>query len=356
MSQDVQLYHKCSHLTIEERVLLGDDRRDLQTVQPVASSGLVRILVNDEFFIPQSGFLTPAEISSGISGPFRIVQNENTLTVQTQSETVIITLPIGERVTTDQIVREFKLNASLISAQNLNGHLVFTDIDEVGPDSRITVKGSAAESAGFALQRGARGRQVYPGWRLYQRPDTITNRYPRFNEPVKSNPIFKVTYTAPVERCRRCRATYVENDARFDTSGQVILIENENLLNQAALKIILTDRGSNPYHPWYGTTIRSRIGSKALSSVATVINEDVRAALANLQSIQLEQSKYQDVSFKERLYAILSVQTLQSSEDPTVFLVDVVVQNASSDPVSVSVIFSVPSVVPLLNDTPITPG
>lgn len=356
MSQDVRLFYKCPHLTIEERVTLGSDRRDLQTLQPVASTGLVRILVNDEFFIPQSGFLTPAEISSGNSGPFRIVANENTLEVQSQSELVVLTLPVGERINTDQIVRAFTLKATLMTAQNINGHLVFTDLDKVGPSSRITVKGTAAASAGFGLQYGARGRQVYPSWRLYKRDDSITNRYPRFNEPVKTNPIFKVTYSVPVQRCRRCRATYQENDARFDVSGQIILIDNENLLNQAALKIVLTDRGSNPYSPWYGTTIRSRLGSKALSSVAAVINEEVRSSLNNLQNVQLEQAKYQEVSFKERLFSVLSVQTLQSNDDPTVFLVDVVIQNASSDPITLSVVFSVPSVVPLLGNALLTPG
>jgi len=335
---------------------LGDDRRDLQTLQPVASTGLVRILVNDEFFVPQSGFHTPAELASGLSGPFRILRNENTLQVKSQSETVLLTLPIGERVTTDQIVKVFTLQSKLMVAQNLNGHLVFTDIDKIGPESRVSVSGAATVAAGFGLQRGARGRTVYPSWSLYLRPDTITNRYPRFNEVVKSNPIFKVTYSVPVQRCRRCRATYQENDARFDLAGQVLLIDNENLLNQAALKIVLTDRGSNPYSPWYGTTIRSRIGSKALSSVAAIINEDVRSALRNLQNLQLEQSKYQEVSYKERLFSILSVQTSQSNEDPTVYLVDVVIQNASSEPVTLSVVFSVPSVVPLLGGSLLTSG
>jgi hypothetical protein len=114
------------------------------------------------------------------------------------------------------------------------------------------------------------------------------------------------------------------------------------------LKIVLTDFGSNPYHGQYGTTIRERIGSKAIGNVAAVISEDVRRALARLQDLQEAQSEWQQVTSKERLYAVLGVRTAPHSQDPSTFLVDVTLQNASGEPVTLSIVFSVPEVVALL--------
>lgn len=136
----------------------------------------------------------------------------------------------------------------------------------------------------------------------------------------------------------------------------MILIENENLLYQAALKILLTDRGSNTFHPWYGTYLRSRVGSKALSGVASLINEDVRRALKRIQDMQEQKTKYQAVSFKERLYSVLSVEVLPHSQDPTTYMINVVVQNASSTPINLSIVFTVPGVVALMGSNGLTLG
>ena len=135
---------------------------------------------------------------------------------------------------------------------------------------------------------------------------------------------------------------------RFTTSGQPLMITNEDLLYQAALKILLTDKGSNPFFTWYGTTIRERIGSKALGSVAAAISDDVRKSLDRLFTLQKDQSDFQQVTPKERLYQILSVNTRPHREDPTTYLVDVVIQNASGDPVELSIVFTVAEVGSLL--------
>jgi hypothetical protein len=134
------------------------------------------------------------------------------------------------------------------------------------------------------------------------------------------------------------------------------MVENEDLLNQAALKILLTDRGSNPYHPWYGTDIRARIGSKAISGVATLINEDVRKALVRFQKMQEEQSRFQNVSYKERLYAILGVQVYPHPQIPTMYYLEVTVRNASSEPITLSTIYAAPSVVALLGSNGLVLG
>lgn len=348
MSQDIQLAFPCPHLTIEERVALGTDRRSLETRQPVASGASVRILVNNEFPIPQGGLYSFAQLFSKTSGPFTILEDHNTLVVESSEGSLTLSLPVGPRVPTDDIIKLFKGQTDTLIAENVSSYLVFTDGKVIGPESFVRVSGTSVAALGFANQYGTRGRKIYPGWVLDQREDTITNRFPKFVENVRKNPVFKVTYSVPRERCLRCGGSFVENDYRFDIQGQMILIENENLLYQAALKILLTDRGSNPYHTWYGTSIRSRIGTKAVSDVATAINEDIRRSLGKLQDLQEAQSEFQVVTFKERLYQIQSVQTYQDENNPFIFYVDVVVQNASSDSINLSIVYTVPDVVSLV--------
>lgn len=347
MSKDYQIAHACPHLTMEESVALGSDRRSLETSQPVASTTAVRILANNELYIPRNGLFTPAVIVGSASGPYNLTSTTNTLTVDSQSESVTLSLPTGFRVQTDRIVTLFLQQANDLVAQNDNGHLVFTDTQAVGGSSRIRITGTAAAALGFEGQHAAKGQKLYPGWQLVSRPDDIRNLYPQFVERVKPNPAFKVTYVAPVERCLRCGATYIENDFRYDIQGDPLFIDNENLLYQAALKILLTDKASNPYHPWYGTTLRSRIGQKVMSATATLINEDVRTALSNMQKLQGAQTKFQRVTLRERMSTVLSVDVYPHETDPTAYLVDVVVANASGEAVQLSIVFSVPGVVAL---------
>jgi hypothetical protein len=348
---------------MEEVVVLDDDRRSLLCRQPVAGSGTVRILVNDEFFLPQGGLFSSAILRATGSGPYDILEGEDTLTVTTSAGTQTVSFGVTNivtRFTAAEIVTFLsKQSFTMADAAAENGHLVFMDVTKVGPDSYVKVSGTAAGALGFGSpaangvpanyrQWASRGVQLYPPWRLNVRPDEITNRFPKFDAPVQSNPIFKVTYTVPPERCLRCGNIGNENDYRFDQSGQFIMIENEDLLYQAALKIVLTTKGSNPYYPWYGTSIQSRIGSKAVSGVATLINEDIRKALIKFQDLQKEQGKFQKVTFKERLFSILAVQTRPHAQDPTIFLVDVTLQNASSEPINLNIVFATPGVVALM--------
>lgn len=345
---------------MEEVVTLDRDRRSLLCRQPIASGGTVRIMVNDEFFVPQSGLYTVAILRSNISGPYDVLENESTMVVTTSAGTQTVVLPVNDSTTrysaTDIATILSKQSFSVADVSSENGHLVFVDTNKVGPDSYIKISGPASKALGFGSpgtnpsyrQWSARGVQLYPSWRLDIRPDEITNRFPKFDGAIRNNPIFKLTYTVPPERCLRCGSTRNENDYRFDEAGQFITIENEDLLYQAALKIIMTDKGSNPYYPWYGASIQSRIGSKAVSGVATLINEDIRRALTKLQDLQKEQSKFQKVTFKERLFSIVSVQSRPHVQDPTTIMVDVVVQNASSDNVSLNIVFSVGNVISLL--------
>lgn len=376
MSKEYWLGHRCPHLVIEEPVGLGSDRRSLVPIAPVANTNLLRILANNDLYIPPSGLHSQATLHSAMSGPFNIegcvsengvTVDTNVLTVTSSTETQTFRLPTGTRVRTDDLIRIFRATFTDIVVENDNGFLVFTDVARIGRESRIKVSGRAVEALGFSHQRAARGDEIYPGWVLAKREDVLPAvnrngqvisyaRYPQFVKPVRLNPTFKVTYAASSDRCPRCRATFIENDWRFDPQGDPIFIENEDLLYQAALKILLTKRGSNPFHTAYGSSLLSRIGAKALGATATLIREDVVSALQRMQTLQTQQAQYQRVAVRERLASILSVEVLPHESDPTAFLVDVVVSNASGQPVQISVVFSVPGAIALAGTNNLTLG
>jgi len=365
MSLEFQLAWKCPHFTEEEVVALSADRQTLELRQPIAASGLVRIMANDNVFIPSGGLYSVAMLVSTVSGPFDIVANEDTLVVQTSTSMETLSFGVSKiaRMTADQVISRIN-NAGWthVSVSNDNGHIVFVDSKTVGPSAVVKVRGSVAASLGFGqpgkngYQWASYGREIYPGWDLYIRPDTITHRYPRFRKPLRTNPMLKVSYAVPVQRCLRCGASFIENDFRFTPGGHAILIQHEDLLYQAALKILLTDKGSNPFFPWYGTTIRQRIGSKALSGIASVLSEDVRQSLAQMQSLQQQQAKLQPVSFREQIYSVLNVNVKRHAQDPSTFMIDVTVQNASGRPVALNIVFTVPEVVALMGSNGIMLG
>jgi hypothetical protein len=342
MSKDFQLAFPCPHLVMEEVVALGADRRSLVPKGPVAASGVVRVLVNDEAYVPPGGLFAQAQLTASFSGPFRVQACDRTFTVEGSTESASFELPVGNRVSSTDVLRMLLNGLADVAPEVVQGRLVLTDTGRAGLASSVKVGGPGAASLGFTQQRGARGRQVYPGWGLASSPSLVTGRYPQFVAPVRQNPVFKVTYVTEGNLCPRCVGTYIENDYRFNLQGDSVLVQDENLLYQAALKILLTQLRSNPYHPGYGSAIMSRVGTKAVGAVTSLLTGDVQTALANLQLMQQEQAKHQTVSAKERLYAVTSVRVTPSPSDPTVFEVDVSVVNASGTPVSISIVFSVP--------------
>lgn len=339
MSTDVLLGKKCPHLILEEVTALGSDRRSLVPRAPVASSNVLRVLAGDQY-IPPSGLFAPAQIASTAHGPFRIpAQCVTDLVISASTETRTFTFPPGRVLTLAQVLTTLQ-QMDTVAVEAFGNGMLLTDTGALGTGSSLRLSGTATTLLGFQ-QVGARGRQEYPRWELADRV------YPRFVEPVRLNPVFKLTYTAPPERCPRCGGSRVENDYLFDFQGNVVLVEGADLLYQAALKILLTRIRSNPFHPTYGSNLTSRIGTKATGAVSALIQEDVQRALNTMQESQRKQAQWQVVTAAERLYAVRSVQVTQNANDPTAFAVDVLVANASNKVVSVNIVFTVPGVTAL---------
>ena len=346
MSIDARLTYACPHVTQEELVTLVN-RQVLKTKQPVASTKLVRVLINDTLEVAKEGSYTQARLISRI-GPYFIVKNEQELVVTSSSETITLSLPASEEtgasLTVDELVNLLRPLASSTHFETVAGAIMVLDSSNLGADSSLVLSGSAAENL-FPFQTGDRGRQLWPGWDIYTPPGMITSKYLRFHSMIRSDPRITVTYPVRRTRCLRCRAGEVENDIRFTEKGALVMVEHENLLNQTVLKSLLTDKGSNPYFKSYGTTLRKRIGSKAVAMVSSAISQDVRACLDKVKQWQETQSGFQYISRKERISEIVSVDTYPHQDDPTTYMVDLVVRNASSDVVRVSVLYTAPGVV-----------
>lgn len=349
MSIDIRLAHPCPHLVLEEPVALAADRRSLVTSCPVASANAVRVLVNDSFFVPSTGLYDQASLSASVRGPYRVPACDRTLTVVTSTGSTTISLvpsPDG-LVYPESVARQLTVGLTGATVGVTGGLLSVTDIGSVGRSSFVQVSGSGARWIGFVSQRGAVGRTVYPGWDIIGEQGSILGRYPVFRETLQNNAAFKVSYSTYPTRCRRCGATFVENDWEYSLQGDVLMVANEDLLVQEVLKIILTRVGSNAYFPTYGTRIVDSIGRKAVSTTASDIKTQVREALRVVSLTQATQAKFQQVSLAERLYSVRSVDVNQSAEDPTVFLVDVTVSNASDKPIRVSIVYTAPGAVAL---------
>lgn len=360
MSYDVQLAWPCPHLITEERVSLSPDRRTLALSMPVASTQTVEIRANDSTLVPPTGLLTTALLFSGKPGPYDLFPNYDTLTVTTSggSWTLSLGLTRTARFTAsalrDKFVRLLQMGDPLLVTVE-NEHLVFQDVNRAGTRSFVTVSGSGVEAFGFGSSWSAQGNKVYPAWSL-ELQSSFQGRAPVFQEWVRSNPTWMVSYATYPNRCRRCQGIEVENDCRFSVDGDVILVDGEDLLYQASLKILLTQLGSNPYHPEYGTSITSRIGTKATANVVGVLTEEVRSALSKLQILQRGQARYQTVTQEERLYALQGVNVRTDANDPTKVLIDVTIQNASNQPISLSIVYTAPGVTSRVSPTGLTLG
>lgn len=353
MSQDFQIAFPCPHIIREEQVSLSPDRKTLLTRQAIGGQGAIRILTNDSLEIPQGGLSSSADLIGSYIEPFSIPINNQELTVTTQGGSFTTTLPSGS-ITAQDILSLLVPTNLVVASKDSAGRLIFKESQFLGPSSVLIMSGSAIEHIGFKDQRGSVGKIVFPSWNLVGRGQDGYKIV--FNSEVRSNPYFKVDYQVPRSRCLRCSSTGVENDFRFDETGEALLVNNENLLYQSCVKLLLTRVGSNPYHRWYGTTLINKVGAKAVGGVANAIRFEIIRALDDFKDVQGQQAKYQSVSPKERLMAIESVNVQTDPNDPTVFLINVVVRNASNQPVVISIVFSVPGAVALSGTNQLTLG
>lgn len=369
MSTDFQIGFTCPHIIAEERVSLGSDRRTLATDKPIAGTGLFQMMLNDQYIVsPATGVRSSAALSSAKAQPYLVTPGLSDFTIRTQARTLPLTLPTGYQSATTiaNLINDAVYNPAerpFLVASATSGILTLTENLTSGADSQVRISGNASSGLGFLDQVGAVGRQVVPSFHLYSVTLEDESGVP-FNEgynvvfdaPVRPNYYFSITYSVFPNSCLRCRGTEVENDFRFGDLGTPLLIVDENLLYQSCLKILLTELKSNIYYPWYGADLVGQIGSKSNPATANNIQQTIRTALSNLQNQQAQQSKYQRITPKERLYSVDQVSVRQAPNDPTVFLVDVTVRNYSFEPINITIVYTAPGAYALPGTNRLTLG
>jgi len=104
--------------------------------------------------------------------------------------------------------------------------------------------------------------------------------------------------------------------------GKVKTVEGTDKLIQDILKICLTEAGSNPMHPSYGSYVsKSIIGSVLENDILiTIARDQLFVALQNLKSLQEMQIRSsQRVSPEEQIASILGVSVERNAIMPTLF-------------------------------------
>ena len=344
MSRDFQISFPCPHYLRETRVALREDGVSLDLRYPVPGPTGVTVKTEmGEVVSSRYGVSAIAELYGGV-GPYLIAPDTRLLTIETQMGTSTVSLPLG-RVLVADVIRA--LPSLLEATATPRGLRIVprTNNSTEWARSRVILGGSAVGPLGFR-QRGSHGRSVYPGWVLYASSDNVTGEPSygvRFAAPLRAvTGRFSVWHGSPPGLCPRCRGSGVENDYRGTDAGGLRAVEDENLLYQMCLKAILTDLGSNVYHRWYGSTVRKAIGRKNLGGAAAALSMSVNECLRRVQALQTEQSKYQPISARERLYAVDYVEASPVEGDPTSYLLEVGVRNFSSEPVNITIVYAVP--------------
>lgn len=156
-----------------------------------------------------------------------------------------------------------------------------------------------------------------------------------FKKPIKSsNDFFELTYITNVGDCPKCSGGSYLFDYAVDALGRVVLVKDNEKLIQDITKGVLTIKGTNPYHPWYGTILDTLVGSKIadFEKLKLIISQDVQDLFSNIKDLQIQQVEVQDVTDKERVEQLISVNTTRpDASNPTLVSVSITYRNRAGN-------------------------
>ena len=347
MSYDYQIDQTCQHRVTEEALFVASDRQTVRPIRPISSSSSVDVFLNHAISVPSSGAYVAAKSSGTRRGPFTITTGTNDVLALSVDQGAVqtATIPPANKTAPSRMAAVLNNLFSGVVFSVINDRIALATRDK-GPSKSILIDSTstAASVFGFTVNQEFRGKQLVPGWTLVTDPNTLADRPTRlivFDQPLRSASDFvEVSYVTVREECRRCGGIGVEHDWRYDTTGQVITIRDEDLLVQELQKNFYTIRGSNQFHTWYGTLLIESIGKKIAAGgfAQNLVVSDIHQAFNAWQSIkrQQEEDVGQFVSDREFPFRLLGVNLEQSSQDPTVIFITVTVQNRSNDPIQLS--------------------
>jgi len=110
-------------------------------------------------------------------------------------------------------------------------------------------------------------------------------------------------------------------DLSLNSSGLIEPVVGNAKLRQDILKILVTDSGSNPFHPSYGSYLgKLKIGGIADDRIINLdIEKSVRNAVNYLMQLQRSQSQRQSLSAGEVVAELLNVEVSRDENDPRAY-------------------------------------
>lgn len=348
MSYDRKLEQVCTHGVVQEALFLSDDRLTVRPLRPIANIRSVKVRYNSLLDVPAQGSHIPAVAKGSLPGPFDIRAGVNdTLILSVDGKPIqTLTIPAGNQRSASQVANDLNFQTQNVVFSPTKKSQLKVSTRSKGREARLQIQSSSTALATFGLVplKVYRGQQVMPSWSLVVDPNTLSDRPTRlvvFDEKIEgTNDYFEIDYTTIRQECRRCGGAGVENDWRYDRRGEIIKVRDLDLLTQEMLKITYTERGSNPFHLWYGTSILETVGQKLTDNgiIQNLIVSDIRDAFKRWQSIKTQQEETvgQFVSDEEFPFRLLYVNIEQDDQDPTVIFVNALVQSRSTQPLQVS--------------------
>ena len=127
----------------------------------------------------------------------------------------------------------------------------------------------------------------------------------------------------------------VGNDLAKNRDGSVQTVRDNEKLKQDILKAILTARGSNKFHQWYGSTVSERTIGQLLEDgqLEAEASAAIQETLSTIMALQTAQARVQYVSPGETLAAVKDIRVTRDSTDPRQWSITVEVLTRQLTPV-----------------------
>ncbi len=167
-------------------------------------------------------------------------------------------------------------------------------------------------------------------------PETITINQPRLvllNIPWRQlEDYWEITYVTLKGFCNKCIGLERLDDLSYDVRGNLSLNRNEYLLLQNLEKFTVTEKQSNPFHTFIGTTLVALLGQKISDPtfISNRITQEINSTLGILKSLQDQyRSAGRTMTDGERLDEVENVKVRFDEEDPSIVRVDVTARAVS---------------------------
>lgn len=122
-------------------------------------------------------------------------------------------------------------------------------------------------------------------------------------------------------------------------NGDLVLVRGKDKLQQDLLKIALTEIGSNPLQPWYGSLISNNlIGSTLpMNIITSMAKSQLERSIETLKQLQASQAASgQSMTPDEQISYISGISVLQNQTDLTILNVSIKVLSRAFGQVSAS--------------------